>query len=133
MQIWAVSYTHLSNTVGLVIDTELTGECGYSSEFLLDIVFACYNAYPKQWIKDSDGNVVYGSVTSEAKDALAYIRQLYSDGIIDNDFLLRTTTNICEPVSYTHLDVYKRHGRTSASISSSTGWRRQGRCLRIRT
>ena len=85
-----------SNTVGLVIDTELTGECGYSSEFLLDIVFACYNAYPKQWIKDSDGNVVYGSVTSEAKDALAYIRQLYSDGIIDNDFLLRTTTNICE-------------------------------------
>ena len=85
-----------SNTVGLVIDTELTGECGYSSEFLLDIVFACFNAYPKQWIKDSDGNVVYGSVTSEAKDALAYIRQLYSDGIIDNDFLLRTTTNICE-------------------------------------
>lgn len=85
-----------SNTVGLVIDTELTGECGYSSEFLLDIVFACFNAYPKQWIKDSDGNVVYGSVASEAKDALAYIRQLYSDGIIDNDFLLRTTTNICE-------------------------------------
>ncbi len=29
---------------------------------------------------------MYGSVTSEAKDALAYIRQLYSDGIIDNDF-----------------------------------------------
>ena len=51
----------------------------------------------QEWItKDSDGNVVYGSVTSEAKDALAYIRQLYSDGIIDNDFLLRTTTNICE-------------------------------------
>ena len=85
-----------SNTVGLVVDTELTGECGYSSEFLLDIVFACFNAYPKQWIKDSDGNIVYGSVTSEAKDALAYIRQLYSDGIIDNDFLLRTTTNVCE-------------------------------------
>ena len=85
-----------SNTVGLVVDTELTGECGYSSEFLLDIIFACFNAYPKQWIEDSDGNVVYGSVTQEAKNALAYIRQLYSDGIIDNDFLLRTTTNICE-------------------------------------
>ena len=27
----------------------------------------------------------------------------------------------------------KKQGRTSASISSSTGWRRQGRCLRIRT
>ena len=27
----------------------------------------------------------------------------------------------------------KKQGRTSASILSSTGWRRQGRCLRIRT
>lgn len=99
-----------SNTVGLVVDTELTGECGYSSEFLLDIVFACFNAYPKQWIKDSDGNVVYGSVTSEAKNALAYIRQLYSDGIIDNDFLLRTTTNICELIENGRCGSFLDHG-----------------------
>lgn len=84
------------NTVGLVVDTDVTGECGYSSEFLLDIIFACFNSYPKQWILDNEGNVVYGSVTEEAKAALAYISELYSQGIIDNDFLLRTSTNICE-------------------------------------
>ena len=84
------------NTVGLAVDTDVTGECGYSSEFLLDIIFACFGAYPKQWIMNDDGEIVYGSVTDEAKEALSYISSLYNQGIIDNDFLLRTSTNICE-------------------------------------
>ena len=84
------------NTVGLAVDTDVTGECGYSSEFLLDIIFACFGAYPKQWIMNDDGDIVYGSVTDEAKEALSYINSLYNQGVIDNDFLLRTSTNICE-------------------------------------
>ena len=84
------------NTVGLAVDTDVTGECGYSSEFLLDIIFACFGAYPKQWIMNDDGEIVYGSVTDEAKEALSYINSLYNQGVIDNDFLLRTSTNICE-------------------------------------
>ena len=84
------------NTVGLAVDTGVTGECGYSSEFLLDIIFACFGAYPKQWIMNDDGEIVYGSVTDEAKEALSYISSLYNQGVIDNDFLLRTSTNICE-------------------------------------
>ena len=84
------------NTVGLAVDTDVTGECGYSSEFLLDIIFACFGAYPKQWIMNDDGEIVYGSVTDEAKEALSYINSLYNQGGIDNDFLLRTSTNICE-------------------------------------
>lgn len=84
------------NTVGLAVDTDVTGECGYSSEFLLDIIFACFGAYPKQWIMNDDGDIVYGSVTDEAKEALSYINNLYNQGVIDNDFLLRTSTNICE-------------------------------------
>lgn len=84
------------NTVGLAVDTDVTGECGYSSEFLLDIIFACFGAYPKQWIMNDDGEIVYGSVTDEAKEALSYISGLYNQGVIDNDFLLRTSANICE-------------------------------------
>ena len=84
------------NTVGLAVDTDVTGECGYSSELLLDIIFACFGAYPKQWIMNDDGEIVYGSVTDEAKEALSYINNLYNQGVIDNDFLLRTSTNICE-------------------------------------
>lgn len=85
-----------SNTIGLVCDTSVTGECGYSSEYLLDIVFAGFDAYPKQWLYNEDKEVVYGSVTDEAKQALSYIHQLYDEKVIDNDFLLRTTSNIIE-------------------------------------
>ena len=85
-------------TVGIVCDPELTGECGYSYEYQLDVVFASYNAYPKQWIHDEDGNVEYGSVQPEAKKALARIREMYQSGVLDPNFLLRTTTNIIELV-----------------------------------
>ncbi|RHS54591.1 extracellular solute-binding protein [Clostridium sp. AM46-21] len=84
------------NTVGLVCDTSLCGGCGYSSEYTLDIIFAAYGAFPKQWIYDEDGNVVYGSVQPEAKEALAHIHELYKDGILDQDFLMRTSSNLIE-------------------------------------
>lgn len=88
----------VDGTIGLVCDPSLCGGCGYSSEYLLDIVFATYNAYPKQWIYDEDGKVVYGSVQQEAKEALGHIREMYDTGILDKSFLLRTTSNIIELV-----------------------------------
>ena len=84
------------NTVGLVCDTSFCGGCGYSSEYTLDIIFAAYGAFPKQWIYDEDGNVVYGSVQPEAKEALAHIHELYKEGILDQDFLMRTSSNLIE-------------------------------------
>lgn len=84
------------NTVGLVCDTSLCDGCGYSSEYTLDIIFAAYGAFPKQWIYDEDGNVVYGSVQPEAKEALAHIHELYKEGILDQDFLMRTSSNLIE-------------------------------------
>lgn len=84
------------NTVGLVCDTQISGECGYSSEYLLDLLFAGYDAYPKQWIYNEENEVVYGSVTEQAKEALGAARQLYEEKIIDTDFLIRTNANIIQ-------------------------------------
>ncbi len=84
------------NTIGIVSDPNISGECGYSSEYLLDIVFASYGAFPKQWIYDENRKVVYGSVQPEAKDALAHIHEMYDAGILDHDFLLRTSSNIID-------------------------------------
>ena len=66
------------------------GEGGYSSEYLMDIVFAANDAYPKQWIEDENGDVSYGSVLPQAKDALAKLRSMYERNILDQNFLLRT-------------------------------------------
>ena len=82
-------------TVGLVCDDELTGDTGYSYEYQLDMIFASYGAYPKQWI-EKDGEIVYGSVQPEAREALQKIHELYEEGILDNHFLFRNSTNIIE-------------------------------------
>ncbi len=87
------------DTVGLVCDANLTGECGYSSEYQTDIIFANYNSFPKQWIYNAKGEVVYGSVQPEAKKALEKLHSMYEEKILDNQFLLRTTTNIIELIN----------------------------------
>lgn len=83
-------------TVGLVCDDELTGGCGYSYEYQNDIIFASFGAFPKQWIYNKDGEVVYGSVQNEAKAALGKLRRMYQQGTLDNNFLMRESSNIIE-------------------------------------
>lgn len=83
-------------TVGLVCDDELTGGCGYSYEYQNDIIFASFGAFPKQWIYNKDGEVVYGSVQNEAKAALGKLRKMYQQGTLDNNFLMRESSNIIE-------------------------------------
>ena len=53
-----------------------------------------FGAYPQQWIKNADGEIVYGSLTEETKEALGYLRELYKQGILDPDFALRAQNNI---------------------------------------
>ena len=82
------------NTIGLACAPEVVSEQGFSYMFQTDIIFSKYNAYPKQWIEDENGNIVYGSVSSNAKNALRHMNELYKKGILDSKFLLRTQSNI---------------------------------------
>lgn len=84
------------NTIGLACSPELTNERGYSYTGQADVLFACFNSFPKQWIKDSNGDIVYGSVQNECKNALSYLNRLYKSGILDTQFLLRNQNNIEE-------------------------------------
>ncbi|HIY60066.1 MAG TPA: extracellular solute-binding protein [Candidatus Eisenbergiella pullistercoris] len=86
------------NTIGLVCHGDLTGESGYNYEFQLDPVFSSFDAFPKQWVRDAEGNVAYGSIQPETKEALGYLRQLYEEGVLDENFMLRSMTNIAELV-----------------------------------
>lgn len=83
-------------TIGLVSNTSLCGDNGISLEYQLDILFATFGAFPKQWIYDAQGNVCYGSVQPQAKEGLAYVRSWYEEGLLDENFLLRTDTNIID-------------------------------------
>lgn len=84
------------NTVGLVCDRNLVGESGYDYEYQMDILFASYGAYPKQWLVEEDGSIFYGSVQPEVKNALKKLSEMYQNGTLDNEFLLRSNSNIIE-------------------------------------
>lgn len=53
-----------------------------------DGIFAAYNAYPGYWL-EKDGNVVYGSVQPETKEALGKLREMYLAGLIDPEMGVR--------------------------------------------
>ncbi|MGG6311007.1 extracellular solute-binding protein [Paenibacillus macerans] len=53
-------------------------------------VFAAHNAFPTQWIKNAEGQTVYGSVQPEMKAALADLSERYKEGLIDKQFAVRS-------------------------------------------
>ena len=47
---------------------------------------AGYGAYPNIWIKDKQGNLTYGGIQPEAREALELLQTLYLNGQIDPEF-----------------------------------------------
>jgi len=56
-----------------------------SNSFGFDPIFGAMHAYPGFWIKDKDGKAIYGSITPEAKAALAKLADWYKKGYIDKE------------------------------------------------
>ncbi len=56
-------------------------------------IFAAFHAYPNLWYVDESGKVQYGSITPEAKEALAKLREMYAAGVLDKEFALRKDFN----------------------------------------
>lgn len=79
---------YADDTIGIPVTTNLIYEktSGISG---LNSVFASFRAFPKDWYRNEKGNVVYGSIQTEAKEALALLARWYREGIIDRDFMLR--------------------------------------------
>ncbi|RIX51038.1 extracellular solute-binding protein [Paenibacillus nanensis] len=55
-------------------------------------LFFANDAYPGIWVKDKDGNAVYGSITEETKNALSMMRDWYANGILDKELGIRKST-----------------------------------------
>lgn len=77
--------------VGLACDTNLVGTT--SSSYSVDTIFDSFHASPQRWIC-RDGEIMYGSLTEETKNALSGLHDLYKRGILDKNFALRAPNNI---------------------------------------
>ncbi len=49
-------------------------------------IFNAFGSYPQSWVEGEDGNLVYGGLTEETKNAVAVIRDLYATGAIASNF-----------------------------------------------
>ena len=58
----------------------------YGSYFDIKGYANAYGAYPRYWIDDGSGNLVYGSTLPEMKEALGGLATLFSEGYIDPEF-----------------------------------------------
>ena len=66
------------------------------NQFGLDPLFCSFQSYPQYWLQDEDGNVEYGSIQPETREALEKIQELYTNKLIDPEMLVRSDCQ--EPV-----------------------------------
>jgi putative aldouronate transport system substrate-binding protein len=68
----------------------------YNGSFDLSAVMYSTGGAPKQWIRGEDGEIVYGSILPGMKEGLAVLADWYSKGIIDKQFVTRTSAGTVE-------------------------------------
>lgn len=65
----------------------------------IDLFFNAVDAYPDIWV-EKDGKLVYGGILEENKEALKILQQMCKDGVIDNEFGLKSPwSELSEDVS----------------------------------
>lgn len=82
-----------ADTYGLGLSKELYNSGNYELTGLL----ASFGAY-KEWIRDSSGKLVYGSIQPQTKTALEALAQMYKNGEIDQEFGVKDSGKVNESV-----------------------------------
>ncbi len=86
-----------NDTIGMLCDQRVGGI--YNSNHSMDPIFGLYGSYPRQWLVEEGGDVTYGTIQPETKEALATLRQMYADGLIDEEFAVRNPNDINAPLA----------------------------------
>lgn len=65
----------------------------------MEFVASAFEAYPKAWIKDSTGMIVYGGVQPEMKKTLEVFAKWYKNGWLDKEYFLKEGDKTFETVT----------------------------------
>lgn len=80
-----------NDTYGLVMTKSLWDDWAEMESF-----FNGYGAYVDIWVDDGEGNLVYGSVLPEVKNALATLAEMYQKGWINPEFCVEDGSSVAE-------------------------------------
>lgn len=81
-------------SVGLVLKKDLFG---INSNYCINGFANAFNAYPDLWV-EKDGKITYGTIQPEMKEALAKLSEMYQDGLIDPEFVVKDEAQAAEAV-----------------------------------
>lgn len=76
----------LDDTIGMMLNNDYLNSPNTSS---LMGLFNGFDAFPRAWVDDGKGGLVYGSTQPQVKDALVFMAKLYAEGLIEADFSVR--------------------------------------------
>jgi len=60
---------------------------------------AGYNAFPKLWLEDKSGKLVYGGIQPEVKNALKALQDMYQKGQIDSEFAFKNGIKVSKQIA----------------------------------
>lgn len=86
------------NTIGIGLAQDLG--------FTFDVFCNAYGAYPDLWLEDENGDLIYGSVQPEMRDALLTLQQAYADGLIHKEFAAQDNTRLAQYVAQGRLGIF---------------------------
>lgn len=89
------------DTYGLGINKDL-----FTNGYEITSFCNAFGAYPKAWVEDESGNVVYGGIMDGMKPALTRLQQYYKDGLLDKEFTVKTEDKASEIVAKNQCGVY---------------------------
>ncbi|MDR1530964.1 MAG: extracellular solute-binding protein [Clostridiales bacterium] len=82
---------------GIPISSSDNAQVGlYNSSFEFSSVLYSTGGAPKAWVRDENGEVVYGSILPGMKEGLAILADWYKEGIIDKQFITRPKSGAVE-------------------------------------
>ena len=83
-----------ADTIGIVGPSNSGALYGIGgTQWCLDPIFGAFKSFPKYWLEGEEGEIIYGSTTSQTKEALAAIADMYKDGVIDPELFARSDSS----------------------------------------
>lgn len=79
-----------ADTIGIIGPSANSGLVSIGGNLWgLDPIFGSFKSFPQYWLKDESGDIKYGSIQPETKEALSELASMYAEGLIDPQMLIR--------------------------------------------
>lgn len=67
--------------------------------------FASYGSYPKSWIQDENGEIVYGGIQPETRNALEALHTMFEEGMISREFGANDWTQFIKSIDNSNVGI----------------------------